>query len=76
MRGRPKKQNIPGVAMPHEGGCWALVRLRAGPDWPPYTNCGNRALPGLLRCVRHQDREAAARELRPELDLDVEVIRR
>ena len=60
-----KEQGITlGVARPpKKGGCWALVRLRAGPSWPRYTSCGNPPRNGFLTCVKHQDRKAAAREL-------------
>ena len=70
-----KKQGIaPGVARPpKKGGCWAQVYVYAGDAWPPLTVCGNPARKGFLTCVRHQDREAAARELQAEdPNLDIE----
>jgi len=50
--------------------------LYAGDDWPPWAVCGNPARKGFLTCVKHQDREAAARKLQTErVDLDIEVTR-
>ena len=63
-----KKQGIaPGVTRaPKEGGCWAQTYVYAGDDWPPLAVCGNPARKGFLTCVKHQDREAAARKLQAE----------
>jgi hypothetical protein len=68
---RPRQMKKRGIASgvaraPKEGGCWVQVYLYVGDDWPPWAVCGNPARNGFLTCVKHQDREAAARKLQAE----------
>jgi len=61
------RATVTSVAKPtKEGGCSAEVWVNAGRRWWPLANCGNPARKGFLTCVRHEDREVAARKLQAE----------
>ena len=46
-----------------KGGCWAEVPFSARPTHRVLIGCGNPPRKGYLTCVKHKDREEAAREL-------------
>ena len=55
---------LPGVAVPtQKGGCWAEVPFRPAPKRLEFVGCGNPPRTGYLTCVKHKNREEAAREL-------------
>ena len=46
-----------------EGGCWAEVPFIVSPRHRELVGCGNPPRTGYLTCVKHKNREEAAREL-------------
>ena len=51
-----------GVAKPSRPDlCWAEVAINLGPDWSLLSSCGNPARKGFLTCIKHTNREDAAR---------------